>query len=150
MRACVRSCVPACQRSVYTHTCKCECMRMCAHVLVQSPPCTSSYQTLIWFLHLPMASMHPLFSHTHIHTHARGWAGNGCARVCVRVSHACRLLVGNGCWGNEVGTCGFGYDEVRLEMEYQFGHSLYVIHKLITYDMCCFPVAFGLLKSAKS
>jgi hypothetical protein len=24
------------------------------------------------------------------------------------------LMVGNGCWGNEVGTCGFSQDEVRI------------------------------------
>ena len=32
--------------------------------------------------------------------------------------------INNGCWGNQVGTCGFANDEVRLELDYQFGHSL--------------------------
>ena len=32
--------------------------------------------------------------------------------------------VNNGCWGNQVGTCGFTNDEVRLELDYQFGHAL--------------------------
>ena len=35
------------------------------------------------------------------------------------------IAVNNGCWGNQIGTCGFGNDEVRLELEYQFGHSLF-------------------------
>ena len=34
------------------------------------------------------------------------------------------IAVNNGCWGNQVGTCGFANDEVRLELDYQFGHSL--------------------------
>lgn len=34
------------------------------------------------------------------------------------------LAINNGCWGNQVGTCGFANDEVRLELDYQFGHSL--------------------------
>lgn len=50
------------------------------------------------------------------------------------------LAVGNGCWGNQVGTCGFSQDEVRIEMEYQFGHSMFSqrLYKQIK-DTCKFP-----------
>jgi len=51
------------------------------------------------------------------------------------------LMVGNGCWGNQVGTCGFSNDEVRIEMEYQYGHSLFSqrLYKKTTNE-CNFPV----------
>ena len=41
----------------------------------------------------------------------------------------------NGCWGNQIGTCGFGNDEVRLELEYQFGHSLFSQRKPTFIDL---------------
>ena len=42
--------------------------------------------------------------------------------------------------GNQIGTCGFGYDEVRIEMEYQFGHSM---HALLSDAHCMHqPVLF--------
>jgi hypothetical protein len=51
------------------------------------------------------------------------------------------LMIGNGCWGNKIGTCGFSDDEIRLEVEYQFGHSLFSqrLYKKIN-AACQFPV----------
>jgi carboxypeptidase C (cathepsin A) len=35
------------------------------------------------------------------------------------------LLIGNGCWGNQVGMCGHGGDPMRISMNFYYGHALF-------------------------
>jgi len=35
------------------------------------------------------------------------------------------LLIGNGCWGNSVGTCGHGGDSTRIITQFFYGHALF-------------------------
>ena len=61
------------------------------------------------------------------------------------------LAINNGCWGNQVGTCGFANDEVRVELDYQFGHSLISQRLYKTLQTACdWPIPVRSQQSNKS